>query len=78
MRHFRVTVAVDGIEVLTIETDMLAGVPNIDDYADEVRACGEHLLAFIGPADPDPAYSFDPDEPSIRPVGSPHTAQEGR
>ena len=47
-QHWAVTVRVDGSEVLTIESNCLSGVDNIADYADTVRECGEHLLAFIG------------------------------
>lgn len=54
MRHFRITVAVNGDEVIAIETEMLAGVPNVDDYAEEIRAAAQHLLAFIGPENPEP------------------------
>lgn len=58
-RHWRVTVAVGGNEVVAIEPEMLAGVPNIDDYADEVRTAAQHLLAFIGPKNPEPFFLGD-------------------
>lgn len=54
MRHFRVEVSVNGEPVLSIETEMLAGVPNIDEYAQEIRHAAHHLLAFIGPENPEP------------------------
>lgn len=54
MRHFRVTVSVDGEEILAIETEMLAGVENIEDYAEEIRHAAHHPLAFIGPEDQEP------------------------
>lgn len=50
-RHWAVTVFVDGKDILTIESGFLSGIENIDDYADEVRNCAEHLLAFIGKTD---------------------------
>ena len=47
-RTWSVTVAVNGSEVLTIESNCLSGAPNIDDYADEIRTCANNLLSFIG------------------------------
>lgn len=49
--HWRVTVAVDGDEVLTIESECLSGIPDIDKHADIIRTCARHLLAFIGTED---------------------------
>jgi len=46
--YWSVTVSVDGEEVLTIEPDMLSGVPEIDAYEDVIRECARHLMAFIG------------------------------
>jgi hypothetical protein len=43
-----VTVSVNGADVLTIGHNHLAGIENIDDYADVVRSCAQHLLSFIG------------------------------
>lgn len=31
-------------------------VKNIEDFADEVRAAGQHLLAFIGDGEPKPCF----------------------
>lgn len=58
-KTWEVTVAVDGEEVLTIGHNFLSGVPNIDDYAHEVRTCAQHLLSFIGPEQPAPARDND-------------------
>lgn len=49
--YWAVTVSINGDEVLTIGRDELAGIPNIDDYAKQVRECARHLLAFIGEED---------------------------
>ena len=49
-RRWEVDVRVDGNLILTIGQN-LSGIENIDDFADEVRAAGEHLLSFIGPAE---------------------------
>lgn len=48
VQGWAVTVNVNGEDVLTISHNHLAGVENIDDYADVVRECGRHLLSFIG------------------------------
>lgn len=58
VQSWAVTVTINGDEVLTISNSHLSGIENIADYADAVRNCGEHLLAFIGPADQEP---FDVD-----------------
>lgn len=50
--YWRVAVSIDGEEVLAIEPGMLAGIPDIEKYAHEVRQAGQHLLAFIGPEEP--------------------------
>jgi hypothetical protein len=47
---WEVSVSINGENVLTIGHDHLSGIENIDDYADEVRNCAQHLLSFIGPA----------------------------
>lgn len=60
--YWSVTISIDGDRVLTIEPGMLAGIPDIDKYGDEVRTAAEHLLAFIGPAEPEP-YDFPPADP---------------
>lgn len=63
--YWRVAVSIDGEKVLAIEPSMLAGTPDIDKYANEVRTCARHLLAFIGGADEDmtmPALTTITDE----------------
>jgi len=52
-QHWAVSVAVDGESILTIESNCLSGVENIEAYADDIRHCAHHLIAFIG--DPHPA-----------------------
>ena len=46
--HWRVTVDADGKQILCIESHCLSGIPNVADYAETVRNCAQHLLAFIG------------------------------
>ena len=48
IQGWAVTVEVNGENILTIGHNHLAGIENIDDYADVVRNCGQHLLSFIG------------------------------
>lgn len=48
IQTWSVTVMATGEDVLTIGHNHLAGVENIDEYADVVRQCADHLLAFIG------------------------------
>lgn len=48
---WEVVVRLSGQSVLTIGHNHLSGASNIDDYADAVRRCGNHLLSFIGPSD---------------------------
>lgn len=48
VRHWSVTVAVDGMEVVTIESNCLSGLKNVTDYRAEIIEAAEHLLAFIG------------------------------
>ena len=43
--------------MLTIETECLSGIPDIDKYADIVRDCADNLRAFIGTGEPN---TFDP------------------
>lgn len=62
-RHWAVTVEVDGEKVLTIESEHLSGVPNIDDYRDEVVTAAKHLLSFMGytaNVEPLPVSDFTP------------------
>ncbi len=49
IQGWAVSVDVNGVTVLTIGHNHLSGADNIEDYADVVRNCAEHLLAFIGP-----------------------------
>ncbi len=51
---WEVSVSVDGETVLTIGSNHLSGVEDIDRHADAIRSCAQHLLAFIGePTAPD-------------------------
>jgi len=45
---WEVTVNVEAKHVLTIGSDHLAGVENIDDHADTILTCAQHLVSFIG------------------------------
>lgn len=47
-KRWEVTVFVEGNEVLTIGDAMLSGHQEIDQFAEEVRSAGQHLLSFIG------------------------------
>lgn len=62
-QHWAVEVRVDGVEILTIESGCYGGVSNIEDYADAVRNCAEHLMAFIGPSEPGPCFLCDEEHP---------------
>lgn len=53
-QSWEVEVRVNGDHILTIGTTYLAGVSNIEDYADIVRQAGNHLLSFIGPEERQP------------------------
>jgi hypothetical protein len=48
VQHWGVDIRINGERVLTIESNSLSGIENISDFADTVRECAEHLLAFIG------------------------------
>lgn len=52
VQSWEVAVNVNGETVLTLGHNHLAGIDNIDDYADAVRTCARHLLAFIGDQEP--------------------------
>lgn len=47
-QSWEVEIRVNGDSVLTIGHNHLTGIENIDDYADTVESCANHLLAFIG------------------------------
>lgn len=47
--YWSVTVSINGEPILTLEPHMLAGIPDIDRYTDQVREAGQHLVAFAGP-----------------------------
>jgi hypothetical protein len=51
-RTWEVSVAVNGNNILTIGSNHLSGIENIDEFAEIVANCGEHLLSFIGRATP--------------------------
>lgn len=57
MEHWGVDVRVNGQGVLTIESNSMSGVENIQDHADAVRTCAMHLLSFIGEPDLSAALS---------------------
>jgi hypothetical protein len=47
-QHWAVSVAVDGEHVLTIESNCLSGVGNIDEHEGAIETAARHLLSFIG------------------------------
>lgn len=50
IQTWEVELRVNGVDILTIGSSHLAGIHNINDYADTVRMAAQHLLAFIGPS----------------------------
>lgn len=66
-----VHVEVDGQRILSIESECLSGVLDIDRYADTVRNCAQHLLSFIGNGEP--SEFFPPDDAPVasQPVAQP-------
>lgn len=61
VQSWGVTVTINGIDALTIESACLSGAPNIDEYREAVENCARHLLAFAGRPDavPEPvAFMF--------------------
>lgn len=55
--HWEVELRINGEEVLLIgNTGYLAGDPDIAEKADIVRDAAEHLIAFIGPEEPQPCF----------------------
>jgi len=46
--HWGVNVEINGERVLSIESNSLSGIENIEEFADTIRTCALHLLAFIG------------------------------
>lgn len=48
VRHWSVTVAVEGTNVVTIESNCLSGLENVTDFRPEIIEAAENLLAFIG------------------------------
>ena len=47
-RKWSVTVEVDGEFVLAISSDDLCGVPNVDDFREQILDAARNLIAFIG------------------------------
>lgn len=47
-RKWSVTVEVDGDFVVAISSDDLCGVPNVDDFREEILDAARNLIAFIG------------------------------
>ena len=46
--HWAVEVRVNGLQILTIESNSLAGVDMRPEYIDAIRQAANHLLGFIG------------------------------
>jgi len=53
-RHWRISVDVDGENVVNIESNSLSGVENVSDYRQEIIEAAENLIAFIGREDSEP------------------------
>lgn len=64
-RQWAVTVHVDGVHVLTLESSSLCGVENVSDYREEILAAADHLISFIGREE---TFWEEPPE-SVDPVG---------
>jgi hypothetical protein len=47
-KTWEVEIRVNGETILTLGSSHLSGIENIDDYANDVRNCAQHLLSFIG------------------------------
>jgi hypothetical protein len=58
VRHWSVTVAVEGAEVVTIESNCLSGLENVTDFRPEIIEAAENLLAFIGTGE-EAGFEFD-------------------
>ena len=54
--HWSVEVKINGENVLFISHNELSGIDDIEKYAEEIRHCAKHLLAFIG--EEDSSFSF--------------------
>lgn len=63
-QRWEVEIRVNGDSILTIASWGLAGVENIEDHADRVRACAEHLMSFIGTGEPTPCFGCG-DDPEV-------------
>lgn len=48
VQTWEIELRVNGTDILTIGSNHLCGINNIDDYGDTVRMAAEHMLAFIG------------------------------
>ncbi|MFC4524925.1 hypothetical protein [Cupriavidus pinatubonensis] len=47
-RNWSVTVECEGQAVLTISSQHIRGLPDLDPWASTIRGCAQHLLGFIG------------------------------
>lgn len=70
VQHWGVDIRVNGERVLTIESNCLSGIDNISDYADTVRECAHHLLAFIGDGVAEPQNTMELDTTPNKPMVS--------
>ena len=70
VQHWGVDIRVNGELVLTIESNCLSGIDNIADYADTVRECAHHLLAFIGDGVAEPLNTMELDTTPNKPMVS--------
>lgn len=58
VRHWSVTVTVEGMDVVTIESNCLSGLENVTDFRPEIIEAAENLLAFIGTGE-EAGFEFD-------------------
>lgn len=58
IQHWGVDVRVNGERVLTIESNCLSGISDIEKFGDVIRGCAHHLLAFIGDGKPDDTWEL--------------------
>lgn len=51
-RNWSVTVCAEGADTLTISSEYVAGVSDLEPWRSTIRGCAQHLLSFVGEAAP--------------------------
>lgn len=51
-RNWSVTVCAEGADILTISSEHVAGVSDLEPWHSTIRGCAQHLLSFVGNAAP--------------------------